>query len=139
MTTQAMEFIHTGILISVFFIDKFIFLFRKSWLNFHQYADTVTGFDQNAIHNLARSITMPNQQDTLKSSTQLAPTVELSINGISSNEQNQSFIDKFKSIFVTVQFTRLNIDCKNISTGMLVVCSYAISLFNVLCTYELEL
>ncbi len=62
----------------------------------------------------------PVQFTTLKSSTQLAPTVELSINGISSNEQNQSFIDKFKSIFVTVQFTRLNIDCKNISTGMLV-------------------
>jgi hypothetical protein len=63
---------------------------------------------------------MYSQQNMDKSSIKFVPTIQLTINGISSEERNRLFIDQFKSTFITVQFTHLNINCKNIPIGMLV-------------------
>jgi hypothetical protein len=63
---------------------------------------------------------MLNRQNAFNPSTQLVPTIQLCINDFPAGEQNQTFIDKFKFIFVSVQFTRLNIDCTKISIGTLV-------------------
>ncbi|CAF4118379.1 unnamed protein product [Rotaria sordida] len=73
--------------------------YRNIWIDIYKHPEIVTYFNQN----------------TENSSIQLIKTIQLSINGNSSDEKNQLFIDKFKSIFSTIYFTRLNINCKNIS------------------------
>jgi hypothetical protein len=52
--------------------------------------------------------------------TDHSSTIQLNINGNSFKDENELFIDKFKSIFSSVYFTRLNIDCKTISVLMFV-------------------
>ncbi|CAF1381646.1 unnamed protein product [Rotaria sordida] len=73
--------------------------YRNIWIDIYKHPEIVTYFNQN----------------TENSSIRLIPTIQLSINGNSSDEKNHLFIDKFKSIFSTTYFTRLNINCKNIS------------------------
>jgi hypothetical protein len=98
------RFIHIGTFTNIFSIDNFTFIFRNIWLDIYKHPEIITYFNQNTDY----------------SSTQLIPIIQLSINGNSSDEKNRSFIDKFKSVFSTVYFTRLNINCKNISMGRFV-------------------
>ncbi|CAF1131356.1 unnamed protein product [Adineta steineri] len=48
------------------------------------------------------------------------PTSQLVISGCSSTEQNQTFIDDFKALFVAIQFTHLNINCEKVPIEMLI-------------------
>jgi hypothetical protein len=62
---------------------------------------------------------MSNQQTMNNFSVQFVPPIGLRITGNSSDKQNQLFLDKFKSTFVAVRFTHLNMNCENISIEML--------------------
>ncbi|CAF1476533.1 unnamed protein product, partial [Adineta steineri] len=52
--------------------------------------------------------------------TRFIPTSQLSISGCWSTKENQTFIDDFKSLFVAIQFTHLNINCEKVPIEMLI-------------------
>ncbi|CAF4112403.1 unnamed protein product, partial [Adineta steineri] len=52
--------------------------------------------------------------------TRLIPTSQLSVSGCWSTKENQTFIDDFKSLFVAIQFTHLNINCEKVPIEMLI-------------------
>lgn len=45
---------------------------------------------------------------------------QLRIDGISDNQPHQTFLNRVDTTFVNIQFTRLSINCRNISLGILV-------------------
>ncbi|CAF3091299.1 unnamed protein product, partial [Rotaria sp. Silwood2] len=94
--------------------------YKNLCLDIYKHAQIAKHFNQNIAYNSTQHFVMLNQQDIDKPSTLFIPTSQLSINGISSAERSQSFIDKFKSTFVAAQFTRLNINCTEIPIGILV-------------------
>lgn len=78
-----------------------LFLFRRNiYLDIYQHAEIATYFN---IH---------------KDST--SQIIQLRIDEISGNESHQEFLDRFKTIFIDVPFTRLSINCRNIPMGILV-------------------
>jgi hypothetical protein len=79
------------------------FCFRKMWFDNYEYTDINTCSNQSS---------KPKQHNIDKSSTQL-------IIDTTSIEINQTFIDTFKVVFDTVQFTHLNINNKEIHPGIL--------------------
>ncbi len=89
------------------------------WLDIYKHSEIATFFNRNIGYNFTQNV-MSNRQNTGNSATQFLPFIQLSINRISPYESHQTFIDMFKSTFVAVQFTHLNINCKDISIGMLV-------------------
>ncbi|CAF3685603.1 unnamed protein product [Rotaria sp. Silwood1] len=105
--------------------------YRNLWLEIYKHLEVISFFGPRII--------MGRQQDINKSLTESIPIIQLSINGNFSDEQNQMFIDKFKSRFVTVQFTRLNINCKNISIGILIRLTHLLPNLNSLKVLHLPL
>ena len=72
-------------------------MFRNLWVDIYKRQQTMAYFNQDN-HN--------------------SSILQLNINGKDFIDKDESFIDRFESIFSTVYFTRLNIDCKSISVRM---------------------
>ena len=84
---------------------------------FDDYQDV--NIDTFCNHSTTHSITS-KPQDIDKSSTQVIPTIQLSIDSGFGHKIDEQFIDRIKPVLYAVQFTHLNINVKEISTAILV-------------------
>ena len=101
------RFIHIGTFIDDLFLSIYsnIFLFRNLWLDIYKHSEIGKYFNRNLDYN---------------SSLSCLPIIQLSINSISFDEQDQLFMNKFQSTFLSVLFTRLKINCEDIPMEMFV-------------------
>ena len=67
--------------------------------------------------NTSNLVSIPHQQETGKAVMQ---SIQLTIEGYSSDTWNPSYIDNMKLCFLAAQFNHLNIDCDGIPVGMLI-------------------
>ncbi|CAF4992890.1 unnamed protein product [Rotaria sp. Silwood1] len=87
--------------------------YRNIWLDIYKHSEIAKYFNKNLSYNI-------HQEHTNNSSLDLLPIIQLCINSSSFDEQDQLFMNKFKSTFLSVPFTRLKISCEAIPIGMFV-------------------
>ncbi|CAF1360040.1 unnamed protein product [Rotaria sordida] len=89
-----------------------IFSHDSAWFIVSKYPEIVSYSNKN-------NIIMSNSQPMNNFSTQFVPPIVFRSNDNPTKRENQFFLDKFKSAFVDIHFTHLNINCKNICINML--------------------
>ena len=97
---------------------KAIFLLRDTYLDTDKHPEIATHYNQNVDHNSTQRLIMSNRQNTNQSVTRFDPPIELTISWMFSDEENQLFFDTLKRIRDSIKFTRLNIDCREITMDM---------------------
>lgn len=104
--------IHISTFIEVFSNDNILFLFSSAWFIVSQHPEIVSYSNKS-------NIIMSNPQLMKDFSIPLVVPIVLRSNDNSNKRENQLFLDKFKSAFVDIHFTHLNINCENICINML--------------------
>jgi hypothetical protein len=108
-----------SIFIQVFSIYNIIFLFSNARFVISKHPEIVTYPSKSNIRYNCDPRLKFNQQTMNDCTSQFVPPVVFRSNGNSTNRENQFFLDKFKSAFIAVHFTHLNINCENIHVNML--------------------
>ncbi|CAF4252976.1 unnamed protein product [Rotaria sp. Silwood2] len=96
--------------ISIEEISFLIHPYKKTWFEFEERTENITYSDQHINPKSIEYLNISSRKSIDNVLTKINPIIELLITGCSSQEQNQTFIDDFKSTFVSVQFTHLSIN-----------------------------
>jgi len=114
------QIIHISTFIQFFSNDNILFLFSSAWFIISKHPEIGSYSNKSNIgYNCDRHIVVSNPKRMNDFSIQFVAPIVFRSNGNSTNRQNQLFLDKFKSAFVAIHFTHLNINCENICIKML--------------------